>query len=210
VFNAEQIDGLNLNDDVPTTNMQPLEAQNFIIDRYIKSLESKGLSAPEISYTYVGEYGNHFSGDSSPNWSPQRDIVTLPRESQFNSPEEWFETLMHELVHSTGHINRLDRTDITNNYASDRSARGLEELIAEMGAATLGEMFGINYDVENMQAYIEGWQKAISETDLNSLQVASNKAQQAVDYLLGIDLGDWSPIEGYSVRKTSTSSKEEE
>ena len=209
VFNVEQIDGLNLDDDkATTTDMSPLEAQNFVLERYKKNLEAKGLTSPEISYTYVGEYGNHFGGDSSPNWSPTRDEITLPRESQFNSPEEWFETLMHELVHSTGHPDRLDRTDITKNYGTDRAARGLEELIAEMGAASLGEMFGVQYDFENTSAYLQGWQKAISETDFSSFQTASNMAQQAIDYILGMDLGDWSPLEGYNVKKSSTSDKE--
>tara|TARA_B110000503_G_scaffold16215_1_gene23058 strand:- start:619 stop:4041 length:3423 start_codon:yes stop_codon:yes gene_type:complete len=207
VFNVADIDGLDLPDDTATTtDMTPLEAQNFILDRYKKSMEAKGLATPKVVYSYVGEYGDHFSSSRSPNWSPGSDVVTLPQESQFTTPEEWFETLMHELVHSTGMQARLDRSDITNNYATDPAARGLEELIAEMGAATLGEMFGVNYDIENMTAYIESWQKAISQTDLSSLQVASSKAQQAVDYLLGIDLGDWSPLDGYSttssVRKT--------
>jgi antirestriction protein ArdC len=212
VFNVEQIDGLNLTDDVPTTTMAPLDAQNFILDRYQRSLQAKGLTAPEIVYSYIGEYGDHF-GSSSPNWSPTSDKITLPQEAQFTSPEEWFETLMHELTHSTGHISRLDRTNIINNYSTDRSARGLEELVAELGAAALGEIFGVNYDFDNTSAYLEGWQKAISETDLSSFQTASALAQQAVDYILGVDLGDWSPIEGYKVSrggKSNAASQEEE
>lgn len=200
VWNVEQIEGLSLDDDkITTADFTPLEAQDFVLERYTKSMENRGLEAPKINYTYVGMYGNHAMGDTSPNWNPASDAVTLPTEAQFNSPEEWFETLMHELVHSTGHVNRLDRTEITNAYATNKAARGLEELIAEMGAAILGEMFGVNYDFENTTAYVESWQKAISEIDLSSLQKASTLAQQAVDYLLGVDIGDWSPIEGYSV-----------
>lgn len=200
VWNVEQIEGLSLDDDkITTADFTPLEAQDFVLERYTKSMENRGLEAPKINYTYVGQYGNHAMGDTSPNWNPASDAVTLPTEAQFNSPEEWFETLMHELVHSTGHVNRLDRTEITNAYATNKAARGLEELIAEMGAAILGEMFGVNYDFENTTAYVESWQKAISEIDLSSLQKASTLAQQAVDYLLGVDIGDWSPIEGYSV-----------
>ena len=203
VFNVEQIDGLDLKDDVPTTSMAPLDAQNFVLERYIKNLEAKGLKAPDIQYTYVGQYGNHFLGDTSPNWSPTSDIVTLPQESQFNSPEEWFETLMHELAHSTGHKSRLDRSEITDQYATSNSARGLEELIAELASAALAEMFGVNYDRSNVSSYLESWQKAISQTDFSSFQQASALAQQAVDYLLGMDLGDWSPIEGYKISSGS-------
>lgn len=210
VFNVEQIDGLDLPDDVPSTsNMSPLDAQNFVLERYQKSLEAKGLKSPRIYYTYVGEYGDHFTGSSSPNWDPRSDQITLPQESQFSSPEEWFETLMHELTHSTGHQSRLDRTEITKNYGVDRAARGLEELIAELGAAALGEMFNVNYDRENTTAYLEGWQEAISQTDFSSFHTASTLAQQAVDYILGVDLGDWSPVEGYNVSRSKTNESSE-
>lgn len=196
VFNVEQIDGLNLPDDVPTTNMKPVDAQQFILDRYIKSMEAKGLKAPTVNYSYVGDYGSH---DTAPNWAPWSDEITLPGEAQFNSPEEMFDTLMHELTHSTGHKQRLDRTELTKRYAFDNDARAQEELIAEMGAAILSEMFGVNSDVDNTQAYMQSWLGHITkQNNMDALQIASSKAQQAVDYLLGMDLGDWSPLEGYS------------
>lgn len=196
VFNVSQIDGLNLPDDKPSTDMKPVDAQQFIIDRYIKSMEAKGLKAPLIDYSYVGDYSGH---SSSPNWSPFSDRITLPGLAQFESPEEIFDTLMHELTHSTGHPSRLDRSELVKDYGNpDGQARAQEELIAEMGAAILGEMFGVNYDVDNTQAYMQSWFKVLKDGNPEILQLSASKAQQAVDYLLGMDLGDWSPLEGYN------------
>jgi antirestriction protein ArdC len=196
VFNVAQIDGLNLPDDKPTTEMAPVDAQEFILGRYLKSMEAKGLKAPKIDYSYVGNYSNH---DSSPNWSPFADSITLPSMAQFNSPEEVFDTLMHELTHSTGHPSRLDRTELLRNYGNpDGQARAQEELIAEMGSAILGEMFGVKYDVDNTQAYMQSWFNVLKGGNPEILQLSASKAQQAVDYMLGIDLGDWSPLEGYN------------
>ncbi len=195
VFNVSQMDGLNLPDDKPSTDMTPLEAQEFIIERYIKSLQAKNLAAPEIKYSYVGEYSDH---SESPNWSPLFDRITLPNMAQFNSPEEVFDTIMHELVHSTGHPKRLDRSDLTSLYGSSVDARAQEELIAEIGAAILSEMFGVKSDFDNTNAYIQSWYKGLKNADPEALQIASSKAQQAVDYILGMDLGDWSPLEGYN------------
>jgi antirestriction protein ArdC len=196
VFNVAQIDGLDLPDDKPSTDMTPVEAQDFIIDRYTKSMEAKGLKAPVIDFSYVGDYSDHAS---SPNWSPFDDRITLPSMAQFESPEAVFDTLMHELTHSTGHIKRLDRSDLTRDYANpNQQARAQEELIAEMGAAILGEMFGVNYSVDNTQAYMQSWFGALRNGDANILQIAASKAQQAVDYMLGMDLGDWSPLDGYN------------
>lgn len=197
VFNVSQIDGLNLPDDIPSTNMSPVEAQEFIIERYKKSMEAKGLAIPKIEYSYVGEYSDH---NSSPNWrGGLDDAITLPNMAQFENPEAIFDTLMHELTHSTGHQARLDRSELIKNYGnSDNQARAQEELIAEMGAAILGEMFGVNYDVENTQAYMQSWASVLSNNNADILHNASSMAQKAVDYMLGMDLGDWSPLEGYN------------
>lgn len=196
VFNVEQIEGLNLPDDKPSTNMAPVDAQEFILERYIKSMEAKGLKPPKIDYSYVGNYSTH---DSSPNWSPLSDKITLPSLAQFNSPEEVFDTLMHELTHSTGHPKRLDRSELTKDYGNPNGqARAQEELIAEMGAAILGEMFGVEYDVDNTQAYMQSWFSVLDGQNPEILQLSASKAQQAVDYMLGMDLGDWSPLEGYN------------
>lgn len=196
VFNVAQIDGLNLPDDKPSTEMTPVEAQDFIIDRYGKSMKAKGLTAPVVDYSYVGDYSDHAS---SPNWSPFDDRITLPGLAQFNSPEEIFDTIMHELTHSTGHRRRLDRSDLLSDYGNPNGqARAQEELIAEMGAAILGEMFGVNYDVDNTQAYMQSWFSVLKDGNPELLQIAASKAQQAVDYMLGMDLGDWSPLDGYN------------
>jgi antirestriction protein ArdC len=207
VFNVSQIDGLNL----PTAQEEageaktPLEAQDFVVERYTKSMEAKGLKAPEVTYTYVGNYGGH---SKSPNWSPSSDIITLPTKEQFNSPEEMFNTISHELAHSTGHPSRLDRSELTKDYGTDDAARGKEELIAEVSAAILSSMFGVDSNIDNSAAYVKSWLKALQD-DPNMIISAAQESQKVVDYILGSDLGDWSPVDGYSSAPESGGSKPE-
>lgn len=200
VFNVAQIDGLNLVDESKNTDIQaktPLEAQEFVISRYLKSMEALGLDIPKIRYTYVGEYGSH---SSSPNWSPNSDVITLPTLEQFNSPEEIFDTLMHELAHSTGHISRLDRTSLTKDYGNpDGVARAKEELIAEISSALFQQMFGITSNLDNSAAYVQSWLKRLQNNPEEVIN-ATKEAQKVVDYMLGIHLGDWSPVDGYSIK----------
>jgi antirestriction protein ArdC len=208
VFNVSQIDGISL----PTPKEEagepktPLEAQEFILERYKKSMEAKGLKIPDVEYTYVGEYGSH---SSSPNWSPSLDKITLPTKEQFNSPEDMFDTIAHELAHSTGHKERLDRTELTSKYGSDSAARGQEELIAEIAAAILASMFGVNSDFDNTAAYVKSWLAALKD-DPNMVTLSSSEAQKVVDYILGMDLGDWSPIEGYKSTVTKKDGESDE
>jgi antirestriction protein ArdC len=206
VFNVAQIDGL----DLPSVEKEagepktPLEAQEFILGRYKISMEAKGLKTPEVEYTYVGEYGSH---SSSPNWRSSSDVITLPTKEQFTSSEDMFDTIAHELAHSTGHPSRLDRSELTKDYSTNKASRGKEELIAEISAAILASMFGVNSDFDNTAAYVQSWLGALKDNP-EMVVGASSEAQKVVDYLLGMDIGDWSPIEGYTTKVKSKSDGE--
>lgn len=115
-----------------------------------------------------------------------------------------FDTITHELAHSTGHKDRLDRTELTKNYGTSNAARGEEELIAEISAAILASMFGVNSDFDNTAAYVQSWLSALQDNP-DMVMKSSSEAQKVVDYLLGMDLGDWSPIEGYKASNKSKS-----
>jgi antirestriction protein ArdC len=196
VFNVEQIDGLSLKpaSEEALPPVQPLEAQTFVIERYQKAMTARGLKAPKIEYTYVGKYGSH---ESSPNWKPNADIVTLPNPEQFKSPEDYFEVLMHELTHSTGHETRLNRKKLIDDYGNkDGISRAREELIAEIGSAILADMFGVAYELDKNAAYVGSWLGRLQKNPEEVIS-ATTEAQKAVDYLLGVDLGDWSPLTGY-------------
>lgn len=196
IFNVEQIDGLNLKpaSEEALPPVQPLEAQSFVIERYQKAMEARGLKAPKIQYTYVGKYGSH---ESSPNWKPNADVVVLPNPEQFNSPEDYFEVLMHELTHSTGHETRLNRSQLIKDYGNkDGISRAREELIAEIGSAILADMFGVAYHLDKNAAYVGSWLGRLQQNP-EEIVSATAEAQKAVDYLLGVDLGDWSPLTGY-------------
>ena len=44
-------------------------------------------------------------------YSPIRDQIVLPQVQQFRTEADYWSTLLHELVHSTGHAIRLNRED---------------------------------------------------------------------------------------------------
>jgi antirestriction protein ArdC len=193
VFNAEQIDGLNLptlESEAEGKQMAPLDAHEFVVERYKKAMEARTGKPVDITYRDMAD-------TESPHWSPTTDKIVLPSQKQFNSPEDMFDTMAHEMVHSTGHGSRLDRTDLTKDYGNaDGVARAKEELIAEIGAATIADMFGVETTLDNSTAYVRSWLGRLQNHPEEVIQ-ASREAQKAVDYLLGIDIGDWSPLNGY-------------
>lgn len=118
-------------------------------------------------------------------YSPPDDCVGMPLPERFEIREDYFATLFHELVHSTGHEKRLKRTTLAENngFGSDPYCR--EELIAEMGAAYLcGKAEIAERTIDHSAAYIQGWLKRL-ENDNTLIVQAAAQAQKAADFILG-------------------------
>lgn len=121
-------------------------------------------------------------GALQPCYSPTADVVKMPNRDRYETAEEYYSTLFHELAHSTGHASRLDRE--MPAYSVDRKGYAAEELVAEITAAFLCHAAGIAQPViENQAAYLASWRKAISDDPKLIVQAAS-KAQKAADLIL--------------------------
>ena len=74
-------------------------------------------------------------------YQPNTDSVILPAREQFADTAEYYSTAFHELTHSTGHHSRLDRLTKLAAFGSEEYSK--EELVAEIGAATLTNHVGL-------------------------------------------------------------------
>lgn len=160
VFNAEQIEGLPVLD-IPDVN--PGE----------KYLQAEAL----LSILDVDL--NHVPGSNAPCYRPGADQVALPAPGQFDNVEHYWATALHEVVHWTGHKNRLGR-DLNLRFGSD--AYAFEELVAELGSAFLCTHLGIEGDLRHPE-YLASWIKRL-RTDKYAIFKASSLAQKAVDFIL--------------------------
>lgn len=160
VFNLDQIEGV----EVPT----PPACTIRTVDR-----------AEQIVAGYHGPRIEHNGGDKC-LYRPSTDSIHMAVRESFESPEHYYATLFHELVHSTGHSSRLDR------FKGGREEYAQEELVAELGAAFLCSEAGIDntLGVEQTAAYIAGWVRAI-KTDDKVISRAASAAEKAVDLILG-------------------------
>ncbi|QWV98645.1 DUF1738 domain-containing protein [Geomonas nitrogeniifigens] len=123
-------------------------------------------------------------GGNKACYSPMLDYVKLPKPQAFESPEEYYSTAFHELIHSTGHASRIGRKGILEPSFFGSHEYSKEELVAEMGAAFLCGHAGIEQKtLDNSAAYIAGWLKAL-KSDRTRLIYAAAQAQKASDYIL--------------------------
>ena len=169
VFNTEQCDGL------PEKKLPEIAEERSIervdvAEEIIREMTHK----PEILHK-----------GSRAFYRPATDTVQVPRQEVFNGDAEYYATLFHELVHSTGHESRLARKEMLKVVARGDHDYSNEELVAEMGAAFLCGHCGILPEIEeNASAYLKGWLKQMKGNP--SLLIRSGaQAQKAFDYILG-------------------------
>ncbi|MEQ8786232.1 MAG: zincin-like metallopeptidase domain-containing protein [Pirellulaceae bacterium] len=170
-FHVSQCDG------IPADKIPPIEqpAHDFApIDRCERVVRGYG-GRPTIRHEFARAF-----------YRPNDDLVGMPRQTAFTSPEEYYSTLFHELTHSTGHAKRLNRKEIDTAVSFGSQDYGREELVAEMGAAFLCGVCGIETaTLDNSAAYVAGWLKAIKR-DTKLVVLAAAAAQRAADLILGV------------------------
>lgn len=106
-------------------------------------------------------------------YAPKSDKIIMPQ--SFNNEAGFVNTLLHELIHATGHESRLNRFD--------KISRPAEELVAEIGSVLLANELNLEYEHNNSVAYIQVWMQALEDSK-NELFKIIKCAEQAVDYVV--------------------------
>jgi antirestriction protein ArdC len=114
-----------------------------------------------------------------------RDFISMPAFEAFKGADHFYATVFHELSHWTAHKSRLDR-DLKNRFGSRNY--GVEELIAELGAAFLCAEFGFDGDLRHA-GYIANWIELL-KADKRAFFTACSQASKAADYLRGVALAE--------------------
>lgn len=119
-------------------------------------------------------------------FSPSGDYIVVPEFKQFKTGEAFYSTTIHEMAHSTGHKDRLNRLEEGVGFGS--AAYGREELVAELTAALVCHMYGIQNGVQEESCqYLKSWCKSIHEdpkfikTVLNDVKKASDMIRKYID-----------------------------
>ena len=169
VFHISQVEGVKPLE-VPFKEVEPIEEAEKIITMYV---EREHIDFNECA-------------SNEAYYSPLQDKVVVPMKEQYNLVNEYYSTTFHELTHSTGHKNRLDRleTGAVASFGSETYSK--EELVAEIGSATLMNVTGIETPktFKNSTAYIQNWLQVL-KNDNKFIVSASSKAEKAVNFIIG-------------------------
>ena len=171
VFHISQVEGVEPLTKDDLKSIEPIEkAENVLHDYWSR----EGIEV------------KHIGGDEA-YYSPSRDLIRLPLFDQFTDANEYYSTAFHESIHSTMKESRCNRAEDRKGkivaFGSEDYSK--EELIAEIGSASLMNIIGIETSktFQNSSAYIQGWLSKL-RNDVKFIVSASSKAEKAVNYIL--------------------------
>lgn len=174
VYNGASIEGIDF------------QLDKLQIGRAVPDTASENQAAALIVENYPNPPAIKHEGNQA-YYSPSGDYVKMPKKEQFDSINDYYRTLFHELTHSTGHNKRLNRGI---HLMLEKEDYAKEELVAEFGAVFLSAWAGIMwYNNKNHAAYLKSWNSAIkeAENDNKFLMKAASLAQAATDYILNLN-----------------------
>ncbi len=117
-------------------------------------------------------------------YSPSSDLISVPAIEYFKDSASYYETLFHEIIHSTGHSSRLNRFENgSGKFGSVEYSK--EELVAEMGAAYMCAVCNIDNDIKNTAAYIKSWAQVLRD-NYQWVFHAAGKAEMAANFVLNV------------------------
>lgn len=167
VFHISQVEGV-----------KPLETNDT------KQLFDDDTTAEEIISNYsqrenikINYYGNEAY------YSPSKDHITMPEKWKFKeNSNQYYSTIFHEIIHSTGHEKRLNRLKANANFGNEEYSK--EELVAEIGACGILNMLNISSEksFRNNVAYIQNWIQAL-KNDKKLIVFASSQSEKATNYV---------------------------
>ena len=166
VFNLDQVTGIKKPSIEGLPAFQPIKEADEITAKYQQQIDV-------------------IHGGNRAYYRPSTDSIQMPEKESFDNPEFYYSTLFHEFTHSTGHKSRLNRPGIIETHFFGDEIYSKEELVAEMGAAMLCGIVGIeNKTVKNSASYIQSWLGKLRD-DKKLVVHAAAAAQKAADFILG-------------------------
>lgn len=155
VFNRDQVDGL-----------EP-----------VKTTDTAVCNEGDL-YKYTEAEGIQVINSGRAAYSPSLDRIILP--AAFTDVAGGWSTVAHEIIHSTGHETRLNRT-----MSQEKHEYSYEELIAELGSLFLCTQLGLSTDdsKEQSAAYCASWAKVL-KSNPDWVWKASAEASKAAEYVM--------------------------
>lgn len=168
VVHISQVDGVEPKEKIELQELEPIEEAERVKREYMDREHLKIYEKITDKAFYT----------------PTFDYIEIPCKEQYKNVEEFYSTLFHEMVHSTGYYKRLNRLESGASAGFGSETYSKEELTAEIGSAMSLNRLGIETTrtFSNSTAYIQNWLQVL-KNDNKFIVSASSKSEKAVKYI---------------------------
>lgn len=144
----------------------------------------------EVKADYINRANLKYKEDAQDRayYSPALHMVHLPLKDTFETSEDYYQTMMHEFAHSTGHNNLLNRKTLTAQCGFRTKTYAKEELVAELSSLyTLSALKLMNDDIlKNSIAYLKSWGDELKTSIKHNIIATIRQSTKATNLILNI------------------------
>lgn len=160
------------NDSTPIKNLTRIQNVEKVKDSYIERAHLKFNESNQDKAYY--RPGNH--------------SVVIPTKIQFDTIEDYYQTMLHEFAHSTGHPTLLNRKTLTASCGFGSVTYSKEELVAEL--SSLYTMISLNLMndeiLKNSIAYLKSWGQELKDGIKHNIINTISQSRKATNLILDI------------------------
>lgn len=129
--------------------------------------------------------------------------VTLPKMAQFDTIEDYYQTMAHEFAHSTGHESLLNRSTLTASCGFHSTNYAKEELVAELSSLYTMNALGMGTDAlfQNSIAYLKSWGESLKDGIKHNIINTIAAAQKATNLIVKGILGKRNLLEENNIKE---------
>ena len=172
VFDLCQCEGIEVSREYKTIEHKPLDEVDALVEKFAE--------ATNLRLELDKQADNGF-------YSPTHHKVSVAGLRYYKTPDEYYSTLFHELVHSTMKAMGRDKSGF---FGDEKYSE--EEVVAECGAMLLCMEFGIEKKArDNSLSYVKHWGGKIAENK-DWLFRGMSQAEKAVEFIL--EKADYKPV----------------
>ena len=166
VFNAGQIDGIPPRTDLEEYLIPPESMWHpcSLAERFIAATGADIKIGPKNKNFY--RYG------------VDEDAIYIADPRQFERPEGYYSTILHELAHWTGHPDRMGRIDPLHPSAKGDERYAKEELVADIASLYFMTELCIPPTLHNTASYVAAWAKKTEQDESGKYTNVITKAMQ--------------------------------
>lgn len=121
-------------------------------------------------------------------YRPGSHSVVIPTKNQFDTIEDYYQTMLHEFAHSTGHPSLLNRKTLTASCGFGSVSYSKEELVAELSSLyTMNSLKLMTNDIlKNSIAYLKSWGQGLKEGIKHNIVNTISQSRKATNLILDI------------------------